>query len=307
MALFTKTLEELRDAFVRTKFASNDERYGAFECALIESSVQTALVDPKHGPDFLKRQFGNELAEAVQQLASMNLCLTMLDSADVLDYVRNRTKPNSASQAILLMLHGRNNIQAVYPTYSNDSTACDPFIVECGGQDLSYRLIECTDQGIRDAQVETALDCIFWTILNNGPRAEVAYKFIQGACETRINAARTAAEEIFNSAVAVSADGTKLVHADEVWVLRDFGGLTYLVGKFPAERFRDHKILRPDMIIGTGSDSRFVEKGGAIPTPEGIYEEFDHVMAKLGGKPHIYLVHKKFVPAEVLAEVEDGS
>ncbi|MBU0531314.1 hypothetical protein KJ910_02365 [Patescibacteria group bacterium] len=312
MALFEMSLEELREAFVRHKFGSKDLRYGAFEDADVEQTLQTAVRDADRGPNYLQRKFGDVLGEAISKFSAVEFLTTRANSSSTLSWLDRAKHRGSAVYPVLKLMYEVGKIWSVHPIYSNapDNLCCE-FVLLCRGNgtgDEPY-LLKHGDDRLGPVGPSTILNCLFWTMFDHYPRSETARLFILGVCQTKINAARAEAEADFNRAVAVSADGTKIVHADEVWVyrLRSPVHAVQVIFRIPSERFKDNKILRQPHKI---ERARTFLRPDEIQHRKGLTSVygFVHFMGEVQESIHgsdkkiVYGVREEFVPPELLDE-----
>ncbi|HLD20690.1 MAG TPA: hypothetical protein VJB64_01190, partial [Patescibacteria group bacterium] len=102
------------------------------------------------------------------------------------------------------------------------------------------------------------LDAVFSEWKFKAPKATVARDFICNAMSRAIDDVRQAAERDFDEACAVSADGTKIVHAKYVFVAK--GRVPIHGTLFDAHTFATHKIRCPKILPHESIDRSTLEQ-----------------------------------------------
>lgn len=253
--LFDKPMAELREAFVRARFAQEDvfgkpniEEWLANQRAyygspdhwvhLIERLASKATFDLTRLHEMavrmpLKRLRNSGVHEWPDSVDACytDACYTLISG---LDERRADVYTTGLGSALHLVVYKRRGVpyRAIAITTSDDvALTPSPRYVLCPATNADF--------------LRVVLD--FGLLPDHNPTRmrENARKFLCDTLEAHIGEERGKAEHDFDTAVAVSADGTKIVHADWVVVLGHIGDCSHLHDlKFPAAAFMERKILR---------------------------------------------------------------
>ena len=222
--LFDKSTDELREAFVLARFAEpaifdrpdieewlEGQRKTRKPDETMESFIGFESLISRHVPHPLTVEYLHLYAAPLRNPLKNWTCWTM-------DYEK-------IARAVL------KSGGKLYPTVD------DEFVLVI--DDKGYVVTEIGIEVFDPTQ-------FLWVILTQwsrkGRKSDTARAFCCDAFSRRIAAARKAAETDFNEAVAVSADGTKIVKADDVAVILDNNRIAI----YPASTFVANKILRSD-------------------------------------------------------------
>ncbi|MFH1142495.1 MAG: hypothetical protein V1695_02170 [Candidatus Uhrbacteria bacterium] len=313
MALFKMSLDELREAFVQHKFASDDKDYGAFSDRNIEEwlSIQQQCDTPDIQATL--DRFGQTILNKIE---CVTVCPQLLDQwADSpTDFEKQVWETGISITSVIFTLQSVRVIQRTYPTLDIGGKPHETgLLIVCRFDEEKFpghppAIFHCHRNTIGVARPEHFLEALFWSWTNGGSHKEMARSYILDICQSKIRSARIQAEADFNKAVAVSADGTKIVLADEVWVLERFTErresetewFTRLVAKLPAELFRTQKIVRPCYsVFRMNSSHHFREKAVGGYSSELFIRRAQHFLTTIGNT-RVYGVQKQYIPPELL-------
>lgn len=259
--LFDRPMDELREAFVSARFAQED----VFGRPDIE--------------EWIKGQYANE----VPPNADTDAWRTLLKHDELVDFIHGaailllqkyattlhdlglpRHEPTGYSHLLPLveqgLYWGKDN-RGIYLHPNPVNTQAVYLVRGKAPEDREHSLTfeRAGRNNLKDIH-ETVLEIMFAEWWRGDPKRDAARQWLCEAADVAIRRERAKAEHDFDTAVAVSADGTKIVHADWV-VVTGFGtvthghpGLGLAVVKerlrvFPSSAFRDRKILRTERYI----------------------------------------------------------
>lgn len=138
-----------------------------------------------------------------------------------------------------------------------------PYTVRAEGEKQRRRLVVESFEANPLRASLYVMDVLFAEWLYGRPRWREARQSICQALADEIKTQREVAEADFDSAVAVSADGTKIVHADWVVVSDQAMGPTLLT-VYPSGAFRAQKARRPDdNRFDRAATERLIDERGA--------------------------------------------
>ncbi|MBI2624080.1 hypothetical protein HYW67_01115 [Candidatus Parcubacteria bacterium] len=250
MALFIKPMAELKEAFVQARLA--EEQYFGHRHVerWLERQQRTGrIVHPEQWNRCFCRDAvlfaaaGREL-EVLRQFADSSATIPR-GPEEYADEVRHRKRIAPLLEAIACA-----NTEIYYGDVHG-------LIVVCGGNGpgaSAFVFVEDHDANgkkftaIKPLHSVFVMDAVFATWKRGGPNAEAARTFLCDTVAGLIRKDRVEADADFDRAVAVSADGRKIVHADWV-VVRDLEGSLLEAPSgptavFPASSFQMKKLLR---------------------------------------------------------------
>jgi len=268
--LFDKPLGERREAFVRNRFGET----AVFGQPDVEEWLalqrKAGRPDPLWG-QFLAHNFmvmcaaTSPISYLLERASSSRFTPT---SGRALDHVAELYVPlltalDSGPSSRTALYHGTTRMVLLVGAEPRDRVA---YVIEKGygtnhpsglpvdGANLVFTPLTTRAGKVRGA--ESVLDILFAEWDRQRQKCREARSFLCDALAEKIKQERTKAEADFDSAVAVSPDGTKIVHADWVVVLgHDGEGKDDL--KFPASALAERKAL----FTGPCSDcSQFKER-----------------------------------------------
>ncbi len=231
--LFDKPMDELREAFVRARFAQEDV-FGAPE---IEAWLadQCEAGQPDDGSWSRYRDF---VVGACDRRVDIDRILRSCATT-----VPTGSTVRGASGPISYLLRGE--------LYEGTSGSRAQVIQRADGVNELF-VLDATDDKLTVERIgernhivgaRTVADILFAEWERRWPKMEVAREFLCDALAEEIKRERVKAEVDFDSAVAVSADGTKIVNADWVVVLGQSGTGSNDMA-YPASVFQERRILR---------------------------------------------------------------
>lgn len=249
--LFDKSMDELREAFVRARFAEK----AVFDRADIEEwlAEQRQAITPEHSDT--RRAWNSYLYKHLYDVANGR------EEEFLRQYASpNRTVPDDLGQiggprcekdsllirnmAELFLRQG--DELDFYWAYNYGPIAALPL----PGSPIYVFSAHHPHTIVRSLASGDTMEAIMASWYRYGNLK--ARKFICDAMATKIAAARAKAEADFDSAVAVSSDGTKVVCADRVVVIIGAGRKQKLI-EFSPSAFHDQKIFRIRNLSRDGS------------------------------------------------------
>jgi len=236
--LFDKPIDELRKAFVRARFGQKNV-FGREDIEVWLSS-QYHSEPGESVPDRSETGFGVFMLELVSSLKGADLVEGLSVYAGIwLDDIW-RARSREAAGEDMFFIQGILLAQP-YSTFCAFEETGPIIILQSESQDKRLAFY-FKDNTMSPVDEEVVIDAIFAKWRNKN--FEKAKDFVYEACKKMIEQERKKAEDDFDRAVAVNADGTKIVHADEVLVINGHSQLLV----FPAEVFRQNKISRAGML-----------------------------------------------------------
>lgn len=252
MALFTKSMAELKEAFVQARLAE-DQHFGHrhIEQWLRRQYRVGHIVHPEQWNRCFCRDAvlfaaaGREL-EVLRQFAGSSAAIPR-GPEEYADEVKHRKRIAPLLEAIACA-----NAEIYYGDVHG-------LIVVVGGSKPDASAFVFAEEHDANGKKFTAIkplhsisvmDAVFATWKRGGPKAEAARTFLCDTVAGLIRKDRAEAEADFDQAVAVSADGKEIVHADWVVVVEDsasHGHFLKWTGRataFAGETFRANKIRR---------------------------------------------------------------
>jgi len=238
--LFDKPMDILREAFVRNRFG---------ESAVFERpDIETWLAGQREAgrpDDTMWGKLPNlDLCVICEGTSASGVLLTCATS------VRTDVPLRSAYESLYACLHDGLYANADGPRIKVRISPSETFVFR---EESGTLIVERIGDHNRHVCVCAVTDVVFAEWNHHRPRWREAREFLCNALGGGIKRERAKAETDFNSAVAVSPDGTKIVHAD--WVMVSGIGTLgsahhdekvrqrYLV--FRGDQFQTHKALRP--------------------------------------------------------------
>lgn len=244
-ALFTKSYDELREAFVRARFDEEQE----FQNENIEAWLTVQRESDKPEGDAHESPWNYYLtlmlfAAAGKEATTLCRYALPLPSIPRGEYTfEDDAEYLQAISPLLERLHMTGS--KIY--YGHVWGPIAVFDDHAHWHALVFE--KCTDSGrciakLQDVHSMHVMDAIFATWMRGGSKSKPARRFLCQTLAAVVAKSRKSAEEDFDRAVAVSADGRKIVHADEV-VVFDKDGTRH---RFASGAFSKNKILRIDHI-----------------------------------------------------------
>ncbi|MBI2483529.1 hypothetical protein HYV74_05130 [Candidatus Uhrbacteria bacterium] len=253
--LFDKAMTELREAFVRNRFAQED----VFDTAGIEQwlAQERVAVQPDWSEDsyshwngalcsdhMMFRAVGRELA-LLAECASPDPEFSALINAGeqdrfvkLLSPLRHAAEIYCGHSGALLLVRAPECAPGLYVAHCEDA----------GDQQRERLVLEpAQNNALRTSQ--RVMDVLFLEWLKGRPKWQAARQFLCDSLAELIAKERASAEWDFDAAVAVSADGKRIIHADWV-VVRCCGWL----GVYPAGVFQERKALRSEQMVRLPSE-----------------------------------------------------
>jgi len=242
--LFDKPLSELREAFVRARFAE-DNIFGRPD---IEEWLEDLRrkEDPDVGLTGVGRYEKLIVQHADHQLGEHYLPRYATPVTDEEEVMRcaNLAQPHFCHLVLAAVRGGgelyRNARDRPVVFISNNAFVAVPY------------------EGIRAFSDQEFLGVVFAEWKLGGSKAAGARDFICNALSRAIATARQGAERDFDEACAVSADGTKIVHAKYVFVAK--GRVPTHGTLFDAHTFAMHKIRCPKILPHESIDRSTLEQ-----------------------------------------------
>lgn len=177
-----------------------------------------------------------------------------------------------------------------------------------------------------DRMSRAVADVLLGEWARGGRKAREARNVLCDAVERRVHEERVQAERDFDAAVAVSEDGTKIVHADDVVVVRESeqdGNTVYSFHTYFPRPFLQHKLRRGDVIArmtagGVRGDLTPQKVGLAIQRlfmaeddlkwPTGFHRNGTLVQLVHGDSTaRVYVAHEKDVPEALRGNLGSGA
>ena len=234
--LFDKPMSELREAFVRARFAEPAMFGRADITEWLADPEWTGIINFDRSLAFA-RHF-NEALEDLDPAEELERFATPAN--EIPDWMLHRVHNKMAFKTIVKALRtGKAKIYYPWVNYVDRN----PIAVLHGWVfTLAHTTVDGSIAALKTATVRDVLEILNAEINGARPKADAARTFLNRMARTAVANAREDAERDFDEAVAVSADGTKIVKAD--WVVV---GLQESRGKnratlYPAEVFRNDKI-----------------------------------------------------------------
>lgn len=242
MALFTKSYEELREAFVCKRF--NEEDY--YGLANIEQWLERQR--PAEHPDEERWNYCLSTTDALLFASHGRELQTLSECADPSPIIPQESPTeydheilHRARIAPLLLSFDPSKASIYYGHVHGMNIVCGH-----GSDAKGFALHEEHDANgksfttIKPLHPVDVIDAVFATWVRGGSKAAAARQFLCDALAEAIRRNRLQAEKDFDKAVAVSEDGRKIVHTDQVVVVHQ--DLTWKA--YPPDFFQRHKILR---------------------------------------------------------------
>lgn len=276
--LFDKPMSALREAFVRARFAERKMfgREDVFEW--LTNPEWTGIIDFDAMPAVV-----TYVEEAWKDFAPDQELERLATPTDTVpEWMHGRVNDRAAYDAVMdsLVAGGGKNF---YP-WVND-VECHAVVCIRGMvlTSIPFKILGTAkrEQSLHlgAATVRDVLEIISAEVKGARPRAETARKFLS---RTALNAAariRRAAERDFDEAVAVSADGTKIVKA--TWVVVASANADDPSWIYPSSAFRNDKIRRPK------NQDNFRSRGFASSEIHS-YEGLEHLGTKWFPEPDAF-------------------
>jgi len=272
-SLFKKSMDELREAFVRARFAQEDVFGRADIEEWLKSQREAERPEYDHTAD---ESYWNTLfsGDYIMWAAQKNPLVVLQERAtsyQTLDHLRN---PQIPSNEFPLPFEDDVLIQFIplFTKFMTETRVCyghthgaiivapdmvsnpHPYTlrVEVRGRRQCELVIEPFNANPLRASLYV-MDVLFAEWLYGRPKRERAREYLCDALADEIAKERVKAENDFNRAVAVSDDGLKIVRADKVVVIDDENNRAIV---FPSKAFAVNKILRsPRMRRYTSSET----------------------------------------------------
>lgn len=290
MVLFTKSYAELSEAFVREKLGEVQAfgRLDIEEWLVGQCEAQTP--DDVWHRFFNLRSFGQALAEGVDitSLLRENAEATPLSAATELE-------DEYASPLDDLAVVFSSVLQSGKVTLYRGKSC---MIFDCGGQPIVLVMYEDDDRSICQATFLGSwhvINALFYTWKKGGPRAPLARIVLCDTLAKRIAQERIKAQSDFDSAVAVSADGTKIVQATSVVVYGDGEPRRYPASAFFTQKIileRDRKMSRTEASSQGGIDAYIDEFLDTLMARR--HEQL--LVTSRTWSVSVFVTHKKFCP-----------
>lgn len=306
MALFELDLNQRQENFVRKCFGSDNERYGAFVDPDVEAELDRLAQSPTcdlTAISYLMAPFHKGLEGAVGTSGRMTEVLNKY--ADPEDFDKWNDFIFHSCQAmfdIISHMHDRHQISCIYPRISHLGRGEKTLLLVCQFG-IQRRVFYFDGRVMRAAEPRDLLAALFYTWFKSGYNMVQARKLIIDTCRKRVALIRAHAESEFGSAVACSADGSKIIKADEVWVLEPRTDMTAVrvTMKIPGSRFVFNKALRP------AEELNRVGKGilNAEIRSNRIAYDVRHFLGKIDGR-QIYGLIRQCCPPSILRAHEQA-
>lgn len=301
MVLFQKTPEELREAFVRSRFAETS-MFGQHD--IVEWIERERQAKRPHIPEEptvplvsqWQRLTGSDLLHVTDPQAAV--VLLSHGATPVGNFGIEQTAPRIGNWGPFSQMLGTHVDGArVYVGYHAF------VILELGTLLYIQRIMRGIERGVEEEGLisrpfelnmeytsRAVADVLLGEWARGRPRMQQAREALCDSIEHRVRKERVKAEHDFDTAVAVSADGTKIVNADLVVVVpvpKDDRGwfidamCARSLPMWPASAFTDKKILRSNHMLR----SEFPKPGemwgfnfpGEVPTHESAVKAGYHV------------------------------
>jgi|GEM_PF-3592263 len=322
--LFDKPMPELRETFIRSRFAQGDVFARPDIEKWLAQQRQARRPDDQGWKRYCEDRF--VLTDATNpQLETLHTYATRFAEGPPPEHQLDELFPGEIRgfcDPFLRALHGTvSEFEAIYYGHrgggivvrvsgGNDWSRLHGFHGRFGQFELTYPGPH-VDQELRLNRV--IVDVLYAEWRYNRSKARHARARLCDALAEEIKQERAKAEADFDTAIAVSADGTKIVHADWVVVLdqaRD--GSQDL--KFPATAFRGQKILRTGPCKGGCGFKQQVTRvtldGSHSATVYGFFRTGAHhpgpCEAFQVGYRQITLHTRVTPPEQILIELSDG-
>ncbi|MDO8599755.1 MAG: hypothetical protein Q7S02_06645, partial [bacterium] len=244
--LFDKTMDVLREAFVRNRFGE------AIVFGMHDIETWLSIQCKAGRPDPLWEQFLARnfivMCAATSPIAHLRERATPYATRPGEQLIaRTFQKLPDGVQYLLGALHVSPVVEGVYYghsvgciiTYTKDGMVGSLLTIRSGTLERGF--IVAQEQTNSPGAERLVVDILFAEWDRQNPKWKEARQFLYDAFGQEIKRERRKAEEDFDSAVAVSADGVKIWHADRVVVLSD--DKQHVLGEFPSEAFHERKIL----------------------------------------------------------------
>lgn len=250
--LFDKTYAELREAFVRGRFAEafgreDMEHWGA--TCLMNPDDQNFDPGPLFSPALLK--FG-----CAKVWGSRPRVKILGAFAERINKPLEALCHGDEHAAACLLSLQQGGCWFYIPRYDDNKEEKREFVISLGPMTMYVRVVLGAPMflHIEHATDEYVLAVIRNEFLTRGPRFRSAQRHLQELVRRAIDEVRLLAVVDFHTAVAVSADGQKIVHADWVVAVHAAGREGAFRGWetfriIPVERCRENKLLRSEQFI----------------------------------------------------------
>lgn len=233
--LFNRPMTELREAFVHARFAEEH----CFGRADIETWLarEREAERPEYDPATYASPWNAVLLSDHMSFAALGkererltTLATPLTETPAWLLVSDRARTQRAEVEHLLAMIDRTRVDTYYG-YGEGHVL--PILVTKSSDSDHAVALDCdavAGVAIQPLHSQHVVDAIFAEWMYGGPRWREARQFICGALAKDVHQERRMAEYDFDEAVAVSADGTRIVRADRVFTFdpRDPIGLAYV-------------------------------------------------------------------------------
>lgn len=246
--LFDKTYDELREAFVRKRFAEPD----IFDREDIEEWLASRQVPCESGDDhtaWLARGYLRHLEVTWDERADSDPLVGLV--------LRQHITPLNAPRAWFRskLFHGEPFIRTVevlraggaeiyYPYFEDEDrvviVVMDREVFALETADADHWAKHAAFARLRRAKMWEVVELFLDEYICGRPNARQALEFMRSDYGRAVQAMKQKATRDFDEAVAVSADGTKIVHTSWVFVAEGRSPTSGLL--FPASAFRQNKI-----------------------------------------------------------------
>ena len=244
MALFDKPMTELREAFVNARFAQED----VFGRSDIEEWLERQRTADR--PDEITWERYQHLRLVTDEPSRLWSCATPYAHFPDKQEITRLFPIRKDVQYLLEALHASPLVDVIFYGYKTGF-----IVVYSKTNDNERSLISIhEDQGklvvekceTNTSRFESAVHDIIFAEWNfQGPRWKEARELLCNVFAEQIQRQRVTAKVDFNSAVAISTDGKRIVNAD--WVFCSYlDGNVKRFKMFPSSVFHERKIRRPD-------------------------------------------------------------
>lgn len=249
--LFDKPLSELREAFVRARFAE-PAIFGRSDIEVWLEGQRVNLgnqVDPEpwscdEFDEHMLAAWGDEVPLICEQVASL-LREYVTPSASKPGWTEKDSATSRFVEVIETLRAGGAKVfyhssagQLIYDSWA--------IVVICG---KAYCAVSKMDEGedmiasLMRTNINDGMEFLLEEVMCGRPKAQQALEFLLVQYQSAIQSVRQSAQRDFDEAVAVSADGTEIVKAKWVVVGSDDEGWKGRAILYPAEAFHEQKIL----------------------------------------------------------------
>ncbi len=232
--LFDKPMSELREAFVRARFAEPAMFGRADITEWLANPEWTGTINFDRSLAF-RRHF-NEALEDLNPAEELERSATPAN--EIPDWMLHRVHNKMAFKTIVKAL--RTGKAKIYYPWVNYVDRNPVAVLHGWVFTLAHTTVDGSIAALKTATVRDVLEILNAEIDGARPKADAARTFLNRMARTAVANAREDAERDFDEAVAVSADGTQIVKADWVVVIEK----GYQSGRlYPSTAFQQYKIL----------------------------------------------------------------